>query len=514
MRHTHRTRRTGARAVALATMLALALTGCVSWFQPNRAPTTSVPTGEDVPAALAPYYHQVLSWRGCGDGMQCTSVTAPLDWSNPEGDTLELALIRQYATGGSPRGSLLVNPGGPGGSGVDFIRDSVDFATSERLQREYTIVGFDPRGVGASTAVTCGDDAVLDDYIYGVVPEERGSDAWFDETERRNAEFGAECLADTGELLGLVDTRSAARDLDLIRAALGDETLTYLGYSYGTYLGAVYAELFPDRAGRLVLDGAIDPSADESEFTLAQAQGFEGALRAYLADCVDRSDCPFTGTVDEAETRVAAIMRALDANPLPAPDGRVLGSSTMFTAIILPLYNRDNWDYLDQLFTDVEANGTEVAFFLADAYNDRESDGSYTTNTTQAFLAINCLDMPSDPDRDHMRAEAEELAAAAPVFGPWMSYGGAFCPQWPFSAERPREAITAPGSPDILVVGTTGDPATPYRWAEALASQLENGHLVTYDGEGHTAYGSSTCVTDTVDDFFVDGDVPASDPLC
>ena len=503
------------RALAAAAGAALLLTGCISWFQPARPSSTSTPTGEDVSAELAPYYHQVLRWTGCGGGMQCTTVTAPLDWDDPAGDAIELALIRQPATGGSAKGSLLVNPGGPGGSGVDFIRDSIDFATSETLQREFDVVGFDPRGVGESTPVACtDDDAELDEYLYGIVPGERGSDAWIAASEEKNRVFGAGCLEHTGPLLEHVDTVSAARDLDLLRAVLGDETLDYLGYSYGTYLGARYAELYPERAGRLVLDGAIDPSASEFDVTLTQARGFEGALTAYLEDCLTREECPFSGTVDAARDRIAALLQQLDVRPLAGDDGRRLGAGTMFSAIILPLYNRANWTYLDQLFADTLAGGSETAFFLADVYNDREANGTYSSNGTESFIAINCLDYPSDGDLATMRAQAAELAAAAPVFGPWMAYGGTQCPQWPFPSSVERTPITAPGSPDILVVGTTNDPATPYVWAEALASQLERGHLVTYEGEGHTAYGDSECVTRIVDAFLVDGTLPAEGVRC
>jgi len=504
-----------ARAVLVVVTALALLTGCVSWFLPPRPSTTSTPTAEDVPAELAPYYHQVLRWSGCGDGMQCTTATAPLDWADPAGETIELALIRQPATGGDARGSLLVNPGGPGGSGVDFIRDSIDFATSEKLQREFDVVGFDPRGVGASTPVVCtADDAGLDDYLYGITPGEHGSDAWIAASRQRNAAFGQGCLEHTGPLLGHIDTVSAARDLDLLRAVLGDDTLSYLGYSYGTYLGARYAELFPEKAGRLVLDGAIDPAASEFDVTLTQARGFESALTAYLDDCLAREDCPFTGSTDAARARIATLLHELDAHPLPGDDRRLLGSGTMFSAIILPLYNEGNWSYLDDLFAEVLAGGTDTAFFLADVYNDRGADGSYSSNGSEAFLAINCLDYPSDGEVATMRAEAAELEREAPVFGPWMAYGGTLCPEWPFLSSVERGPITAPGSPDILVVGTTNDPATPYVWAEALASQLENGHLVTHRGEGHTAYGESACVTDVVDAFLVDGRVPASDPMC
>tara|TARA_Y100000814_G_scaffold213914_1_gene158938 strand:+ start:1337 stop:2869 length:1533 start_codon:yes stop_codon:yes gene_type:complete len=508
-------RRRSPWAVAVALATAAVLTGCVSWFQPPSPEVTSTPTGEDVAAELVPYYHQVLTWESCGTGLQCTTATAPLDWDDPAADSIELALIRQPATG-TKLGSLLINPGGPGGSGYEFVRDSIDYATSARLQSSYDIVGFDPRGVGHSSAIDCYDDpSELDEYNYGIIPGVEGSDEWIAAVRAANAAWGQACLEHTGALLGFVDTTSAARDLDLLRAVLGDEKLNFLGYSYGTFLGATFAELYPDTTGRLVLDGAVDPATSEFEVTLTQAVGFESAFRAYLEDCFTRSDCPFGGTVDQAMEYTGDLLDLLVASPLTHSDGRQLGADTMFIAIILPLYSQENWPYLDILFSEVSQGLTDTAFLLADSYNERNPDGSYASNSTEAFTAINCLDYPSESDIDTMREQAAELQAAAPLFGPRMSYGGTGCADWPFPSTRERGEIAAPGSPDILVVGTTNDPATPYVWAQNLASQLENGHLITYNGEGHTAYNkSNSCVNDAVDDFFIDGTVPASDPNC
>ena len=495
--------------------VAVTLTGCLQWFQPPRVESTSQPTGEDVAADLAEYYHQVLRWDPCGNGMQCTVARAPMDWNNPADAEIELALVRHPATG-TKLGSLLVNPGGPGGSGYDFVLDSADTATSERLQRSYDVVGFDPRGVGRSSAVSCYDDpAYLDQFNYGIIPGTVGSDQWIADLAAANAEFAQSCLTHTGPLLQFVDTVSAARDMDLLRAVLGDEKLNFLGYSYGTFLGATYADLYPKKTGRLVLDGAVDPSTTDFDVTKTQAVGFENAFKAYLVDCLTHEACPFTGTVDDAMARTAALLTKLSTSPLPAVDGRMLGSSTMFVAIILPLYNPDNWSYLDDLFTEVFAGQTTTAFFLADNYNGRSSDGTYRDNSTESFIAINCLDYKTDVSNESMRAEAALLAQAAPVFGPVMSYGGTLCEAWPFPATRDRVKIDAAGSADILVIGTTNDPATPYVWAVALADQLQNGHLVTYEGEGHTAYTTGDpCVLDVVDAFFVDGRVPSSDPHC
>lgn len=504
--------------VALCTAFVLGLTGCVSWFLPPTPSSTSTPTNEDVSAALKPFYWQVLDWSSCGTAtdMQCTTATAPLDWSDPARDSIELALVRQPATSADRLGSLLINPGGPGGSGYDFVIDSIDYATSERLQASFDIVGFDPRGVNRSSAVSCySDPAEMDAFVYDLSPNIVGSDAWIADIVAASKGFGERCLEHSGELLGFVDTTSAARDLDLLRAVLGDAKLNYLGYSYGTLLGATFAELYPGKTGRLVLDGALDPASTAFDVTATQAAGFESALRAFIAGCLGAEDCPFTGTTDEAMLTVRTLLDSLDASPIRNSDGRELGSAAMFTAIILPLYSRDNWPYLNQLFGDVMRGDSSIAFTLADSYYGRNPDGSYADNSTEAFIAINCLDYGSNADITAMRTEAAELLKRAPVFGPQMSFGDTGCANWPFPSTRERVAITAAGSSDIIVIGTTNDPATPYQWAQKLAADLENGHLVTYHGEGHTAYNkSNSCVNDAVDTYFIDGTVPQSDPNC
>ena len=506
-----------ARLASVAAVLALSLllSGCVSLFLPDRNPVTSTPTGEKVDETVAGFYGQVLTWSPCEGEFQCATASAPLDWEDPARDSINLALIRQIATG-TRMGSLLINPGGPGGSGYDFVAQSVDYAVSERLAQSYDIVGFDPRGVNRSSAVSCYDDpGQFDSFLFDIPANRPGTSESASEIEQAMASFGQKCAEFTGELLGYVDTVSAAKDLDMLRAVLGDDKLNYLGYSYGTFLGATYAGLFPDRAGRLVLDGALDPSTSDFEVTRTQAVGFESALRAYLDDCLTTSECPFTGSIDEAMSRVGAILDSLDVSPIRATDGRQLGSSTMFTAIILPLYSRDNWPALGTLFESVTAGDADYAFLLADSYYSRDEDGTYSDNSTEAFLAINCLDYLSTSTPASLEVEAAELKRVAPLFGPRMSYGGTACAQWPVQATRVRGPIAAPGAAPIVVVGTTNDPATPYVWAEALASQLESGHLVTYDGEGHTAYNkSNACINDAVDEFFIEGTVPTPDPRC
>jgi len=502
------------RRTAAATLLSavLVLTGCTA---PPPAPSgTSTPTGEKVSAALEPFYHQVLRWSSCDKGFQCATAKAPLDWADPGEASIELALIRKPASG-KAQGSLLVNPGGPGASGVEFVRDSLDYAVDATLRKHFDIVGFDPRGVNESTPVSCySDPAVLDRFLYSIPKSPFGTEGYVDELNREFDAFGQSCLEHTGALLGHVDTVSAARDLDLLRAVLGDEKLNYLGYSYGTYLGATYAGLYPQNTGRLVLDGAIDPTLSGFDVVKAQAAGFESALRAYLKDCLSKKGCPFSGTVDDAIAAIERLAAGIESHPLTASDGRKLGTSALFYAMILPLYSESTWKYLSDLFVTLARGQADYAFQLADSYNSRKPDGSYADNTTEAFIAVNCLDYAPDADYATLKEQAAELIAVAPVMGRAMAYSPS-CSGWPFPSTRDHEPIAAAGSAPILVVGTTNDPATPYAWARGLAAQLQNGHLITYRGEGHTAYNkSNSCVNDAVDDFFVDGTVPASDPEC
>lgn len=513
-RHPRRSLFTRVAAAALVAALSMSLSGCVTWFMPAKASTTSTPVPQNVDPSLKPFYSQVLTWTACADGMQCTTMRAPLNWSKPGAGEVSLALVRHPATG-KRLGSLLVNPGGPGASGVNFVKTALSYATDKTLQTHYDVVGFDPRGVGNSSAVKCYKPAQMDQYLYSITPGQRGSDAWIAEQAQASAAFGLACKQNTGPLLDEVDTVSAARDLDLMRAVLGDTKLNYLGYSYGTYLGSTYASLYPKNVGRMVLDGAIDPAASNFEVTKIQSEGFESALRAYMKNCLAGKKCPFTGTVENGMQTVGQLLKAVDASPIRNSDGRELGANTLLTAIIYPLYDANSWSYLSEMFTNLMQGSPAAAFALADAYNGRNSDGTYTDNSTEAFMAINCLDYTYNADPTVMRAQAAELARVAPVIGPYMGYGDIGCAEWPYQSTRDRGPIHAKGAAPILVVGTTNDPATPYVWAQNLARELQSGHLVTYTGEGHTAYNkSNSCVNNAVDTYLVSGTVPTSDPRC
>ena len=513
-------RRRAASVVATVTVAALALSGCVTAFLPGDrnggGSSTSTPVAEDVAADLKPFYEQTLTWKSCEGGeLECTTFDTPENWDEPSAGSVEIAAVRSRATGSDRVGSLLVNPGGPGGSGYDFVADSLDFATDQKLQESFDVVGFDPRGVGRSTPVTCFDPEGLDAYLYDIPANARGTEAWQQESAQSATDFGKACADNTGEFLHYVNTVQSAHDMDLLRALVGDSKLYYLGYSYGTFLGATYAELFPDKVGRLVLDGAIDPSVSNFEVTKTQSIGFENALKAYLESCLAGSDCPFTGSVDQAMAQIRALLESVDTTPIRNSDGRMLGSGTLVTAIIYPLYSQSSWSYLTQMFDDVMKGSASVAFTLADGYNGRNPDGTYADNSTESFTAYNCLDYTYDADPAVMAEQAAEIEKAAPVIGSYMTYGDIGCANWPYTDGAERAPINAPGAPPIMVVGTTNDPATPYEWAVSLADQLESGFLLTYEGEGHTGYNKgSDCVNDAVDDYLVNGTALTSDPKC
>ncbi|WP_137843269.1 alpha/beta hydrolase [Microbacterium sp. 2FI] len=505
-----------AAIVAGVIAASLALSGCLYGLIPEESPRSTAsptPDTEGVAADLLPFYSQTLDWSSCNDTFECTTVTAPLDWANPRAGDIELAVIRSRAEAGEPIGSLLTNPGGPGTSGLQRVRDSLTFMVGDPVRAVYDVIGFDPRGVGESTAVRCYDDAEMDAFLFDIPENERGTDAWEDEVLDRQADFAEACKAESGGILPHITTENSARDLDLLRAVLGDSELHYLGYSYGTFLGATYAELFPERVGRLVLDGAVDPSIPGIDVGTIQAIGFESALRAYMADCVAGSDCPFRGTVDQAMADLATLLASVDRDPLPAADGRMLGADSLMTAIVSALYSQESWEYLTIALTDVLAGDPEVAFLLADFYYDRE-EGVYTSNSTEAFRAYNCVDYPDDATPEQ-EAEAEaRIFAEAPTIAPYW-IGPDPCSVWTTPPTGTRGAIAADGAAPIVVVGTTNDPATPYEWSVSLADQLSSGVLVTLVGEGHTGYNKGNeCVDDAVSAYLVDGVVPDDGLRC
>ncbi len=517
--HTSSHRRRRLLAVAATTALVSTLAaGCseITDRLPGQSATTQTPVPvPDGQEALAEFYEQELDWVTCGQG-ECAELIVPLDYSDPGGETIEISVLKMPATGSRGYlGSLLVNPGGPGGSGVDYAA-AADFIVGPDVRRRYDIVGFDPRGVGRSAPVDCVPDAELDDYL-GMDPTPD------DAAEQRTAEeiaesFAQSCDTNVGPLLGHISTVDVTRDMDILRAALGEERFAYLGKSYGTYLGAVYAEQFPDGVGRFVLDGALPPDLTSAEIAVGQAEGFERATRAWAADCIEEGDCPLGGTVDEVMGGVGDLIERLDAEPVPVRgDARVqeMGEGWATYGMVAAMYDQGQWSFLTDALRDVvETDDATELMALANQYARRTPGGAYTSNIMEAFVAVSCLDRPADAEG--YREAMEEAQRRAPTWGRFMVGASSPCDFWPHEpvGGGPR-VIEAPGSAPIVVVGTTRDPATPYEWSEQLADQLENGIMVSFDGDGHTAYTrGSECVDKAIDAFYLDGTVPEDGLSC
>lgn len=476
---------------------------------------SSYPTGERSPEGLEDFYNVMIEWEDCDKRYECGTLEVPMDYDDPDGDVFTLALGRRAAANPNERiGSLLLNPGGPGGSGLRML-ESIGLYFTEEVMSRYDVIGFDPRGVGASEPVVkCLTDAERDERraLTFDIETEEGMDAFLAEA----AAYAEKCSENTGPGLGFIDTVSAASDMDIIRSSVGDEQLHYVGYSYGTFLGATYAELFPERVGRLVLDGALDPTLTYEGVSRGQAMGFDRALRAYLEYCLDRQACPLTGTVDGAMEYLLEFFEDLDDHPLPVMgDDRELTGDFAMSGLIITLYSRDSWPVLTMALSSAlqDRDGTTL-MALADAGADRDDNGEYAPGT-EAFTAINCLDYAPIADVDKMRADAKELEDVSFFFGPVLAYGGVTCADWPYETQRTPAPVSASGAAPILVVGTTRDPATPYEWSVSLDEQLENSTLLTFDGDGHTAYGNGNeCIADAVDDYLLNGELPEEGTVC
>lgn len=503
-------------AGALAAVMVLASCSLLPGGQQAK-PTPGIATAdasivESAPEDLREFYAQEVSWESCEGGQLCAEIKVPMDYANPSGETITISALRMPATG-EKQGTLLVNPGGPGGSGYDFVLDAGATYFSDEMHSRYDILGFDPRGVKRSAPVTCLTDQERDAARAKVF--ELGTDAGLAAARAENQAFAAKCAEKSGEVLGFVDTTSAAKDMDILRAVSNDSKLHYLGYSYGTFLGSVYASLFPDNVGRMVLDGALDPALSNEEVTYGQATAFEKALRTYVGSCQQGSDCPFKGSVDEAVAQIQALINDINVQPRTASDGRQVNATMFVNGIITPLYSNANWPTLTAAFSEALKGNVGPMLSLSDFGADREGNGTYGSNSALAFTAINCLDYPMVTDTAAMRADEQKLREASPTFGSFLAYGGITCIDWPYKNVRSPAPVEYSGEQPIVVVGTTGDPATPVEWATSLRKQLGNASLVTWEGEGHTAYGrSNSCVTGLVDQYFLHGTVPADNSVC
>jgi pimeloyl-ACP methyl ester carboxylesterase len=429
----------------------------------------------------------------------------PLDYGHPERGQIGIALKRRPARVPARRvGSLLYNPGGPGTSGVDTLAGQVGRSTAGILDR-YDLVGFDPRGVGRSSPVRCDEPGGPPDPLPDPAPpDEAARQAVVAESQ----EYVAGCVQFTRGVLPYVGSDSVARDLDQIRIALGDERLTFMGQSYGTFLGQVYAELFPDRVRAMVLDGVIDPTLTTEEFANAAAEGFDRQLATFGDWCNATASCPWKPGPD---VRAAFLVLAdqVRRQRLAGAGGRPVGPGEVYVGALRALYTRTRWPALgDALAAAAGGNGGPI-LKLSDAYLE-----SGSSNAADANTAINCMDHPVSRDLSTYPATAVRAAQRAPVFGPLFAWGGITCALWPALPSRTPHAIRAAGTPAILVVGTTLDPATPYAWAEAVARQLEHGVLLGRTGDNHVSYYYSACVRNHIDAYLVNGTLPAPGTVC
>ncbi|WP_137723748.1 alpha/beta hydrolase [Prescottella subtropica] len=513
-------------ASAIGAVVVLAA-GCGSGTAPDVAgtPVAAQPAAGagEIPAGLEEFYTQQIGWGSCDDfatdgeelgrALECAQVTVPLDYANPGGDTVELALSRSTATATGARiGSLLVNPGGPGASGLALasIADGTDVA------ERFDVIGFDPRGVGASTPqVRCLTPQETD--ARRAEPDVDTSPAGIARSEDRNRAYAALCAERSGlPLLAHVGTREVVRDLDVIRSVLGDAKLNYLGLSYGTRIGTEYAETFPRNVRAMVLDGALDPEQDPVEEVVAQGAGFQAAFDEFAAECARAADCPLGTDPAGANARFRALVDPLIERPAATTDPRGLSYGDAITGVQQALYSPNLWGSLRGGLNQVAAGRGDTLLLLADLYEGRLGDGSYT-NLEDAFNAVRCVDDPPVTDRAVAGEADTRYRQAAPFLDDGRGTGNApldVCAFWPVPNTGAPHAVSVEGLPPIVVVSTTQDPATPYQAGVDLAKQL-GGSLVTFRGAQHTAtFDGRPCVDDPVAAYFVDLTVPAPDLTC
>ena len=490
-----------------------------------------------VPQGLESFYSQTIAWKDCSDGtspFQCGTVTVPLDYEHPDGRTITIALKKLPASDSdAEHGSLFINPGGPGASGIQDLEAQAT-ALPEGIRAGYDVVGFDPRGVGQSTPITCWTDEdihqVLTDAQNGklsdIEPINRASSKTLSVQEKmdQGTADAAACAqhSEVPELLDHVGTRNVARDLDVLRAASKDTTLNYLGMSYGTHIGAVYADLFPGRVGRAVLDGAMDPSQRWTDGEAETTAFKEGVLRQYVEHCRTQKGCPLTGSTDEAIAQLAAFVDGLDQDPLTTPDSNITVNTQEATTIIQHYaIDKPDWEALTAMLTPAMNNHDGALMVkakqsvLAPLLPTTTEQAVSGANSVFMAPAVICNDYPDTAETvADWDAQSATEKKSHPFFGGTSNGLDAYCRGWGHRAQTPPQETHAEGSAPILVVGLTKDSRTLYPWAQSLTDQLNNGHLLTVEGYGHITFGSNTCATAAMTDFLVNGTVPAEGTTC
>lgn len=504
------------------------------------------PASEILDKSVKGFYSQEINWEPCKadqivsygeapknlSAYECATVKAPLDWDDPEGDTIDLS-IAVHRSGKSNAPVLFYNLGGPGGPAVSSLVSQVNDSMGDRLTEHYDIVAMDPRGVGASTPIKCLTDHEQDNYnAYGVITDEdveklkediaKGVEPTpeqeIQEAQALIEEFAAGCEKHSPGLGAHIDTKSVARDFDMLREMLGQEKFNYLGYSYGTFLGATYAELFPSSVGLMVLDAAVDPALNADEISTLQMKGFDESIKHWIDDCQAGPGCPLPGDQREGIKRLKEFLKRLEGAPLATIDPeRPLTQNQALTAVIGAMYNEDFYPILTAGMSQalMQDDGS-ILLNLADLLSNRSVDGTYSDNSGQAIIAVNSLDYVAVGTEKDWIPQAMQLRSELEIMDEYVGYDSAGLSVWPYKGVDERKPITAEGAPVIVVIGRTHDPATPYVMSQNLAGQLRSGVLVTVEGWGHGSYGKDAgdCLVDAVEDYLVDGVVPEKGLTC
>ncbi|MFM8254790.1 MAG: alpha/beta hydrolase [Actinomycetota bacterium] len=460
------------------------------------------------------YQKQRITWLACGGPFLCTDVTVPVDYSNPGGERMQLSLVKYPATDSKKRlGALLVNPGGPGASGVQYGY-AAEYIVSKEVLEAYDLIGFDPRGVGGSSAERCLTNSETDRLIEANGPPVDGLD--MATLEASSKMLATRCQEKLGNRLKFLGSVEVVRDMDLMRAVLGEEKLNFLGKSYGTYLGLVYASMFPKNVGRFVLDGVVDPKLSANELNKAQAIGFEIALDAFLEDCLPKKSCFFQGTLEQARAEVTKLQEKVGKRALNGKDDRLATSSIFVLAMVASLYDSETgWSALNKALKDIYQGEGARLFDLVNDYVVRDAKGRYPSNENEIAYIVNCIDRTDDASPERLASDARKFSGFAPHFGPYIAWSTLPCHYWPYEPVRPPVELNGAGAAEIIAIGTTRDPATPYAWATEVTAKFESAFLITADGDGHTGHGrGSACVDSAVDTYLLSGELPARPLRC
>ena len=456
---------------------------------------------------LKQYQDQKLEWSDCNDYFQCTYLKVPIDYTNLTTGTFEIAVVKYQALKPKQRlGAIVINPGGPGASGVDYAL-SAEFIFDVDILDRYDIVGFDSRGVSRSAPIDCLNDAETDAaYAEDTKPDNQAEiDLYIEQAKQY-----AKTCQEKNKYITHYSTADVARDMDILRSAMGEAKLNYMGKSYGTYLGTLYAQFFPNNVGKFILDGAIDPNIGITEQNISQAIGFDVALDAFIDDCYKQSDCVLPQPLSEAIKSIKTLFQAAADNPLETKEKRKATESLVVLGTASALYdNQSGWPDLRKALKEAKTGRGDTFLKLADIYSGRDENGRYANNEYDSGIVIDCLDWREPRDVEQMTKDASLFAQKAPVFGPYLAYSGLTCiefPPAPIDANtRATNSITSISTPSqVIIIGVTRDPATPYEWSVGLAKIFKNSSLISLDADGHTGQGrGSTCVDNIVDQYLM-----------